>query len=185
MAVTASWGYTNSTTQYSSDLKLPVIDSDDYAEVMRDSNTNKRTIAQYRNLTTPSNQGEYIQLRAERRDRISSSYAAAYPPSTKQGYLFSVKMEDTLRVTDEQGINTDNPVSITLTCAAGDGTYISGGLDSGKAWADLVQRFLGFLYSGVYDQSDSAITIDTLKQPVFDKLMHTVAELKTNITTQA
>jgi hypothetical protein len=185
MATTASWGYTNGTTQIESTLKLPVIEAEDYAEVMRESSTNRKTTAQYRNLTTPANQGEYVQLRAERRDKISSSYPLAYPPETKQGYMFSIKLENTLRKNYDDGTMSDNPAGIIITCYATDGTFCEGGLNSGKAWADYLQRELGYLYKGVYDQSDSKITIDTSTQPVFDKLMHTVAELNTNITTQA
>lgn len=185
MAVTTSWGYTNGSSQIGTEIKMPLLDMDNYAEVMRQSDTNRKTVAQYRNLTTPANQGEYLQLRAERRDNISTSYKSAYLPASKEGYMFSVKMEDTLRVTDEQGIATDNPASITLTCSAGDGTFISGGLDSGAAWLQLFQRFLGFILCGTYDESDQFTTIDQSTQTVFDKLMHTVAELTETITTQA
>lgn len=186
MAITTTWGYQNGTTQVTSNLKMPVLESSDYSEVLSNNLSDDNFVVKYKNLTTqPTNLNEYVQLRGERRKSISKSYKAAFPPSTKEGYMFSIKLEDTIRVTDEQGISTDNPASITLTCTAGDGTCVTGGLDSGVAWLNYIQRFFGLIFNGTYDISDNQITINTSTQAFLDRLMRTSGELTTNIITQA
>lgn len=110
MALTSSFGYTNTTAI--SGLTVPVTDvkpDTNYAKV-----ADEPTEASYKNRTSPLNQEEKVTYRCQNQ---KVNQQVAYPGPSKDGVFYVIKVDDVLRTTDSSDptFAVDEPISMWLS----------------------------------------------------------------------
>lgn len=138
MPYTKSYGFTNNddNTHYVSPKKLGLVTN--YAKLQDSPDACVMT-----NKTSPLDQGELVTIRYQKLEKVSTSQDLAHPMPERAGVQYVYKVEDILRVTDENGVVvSDEPIIAYLTIRH----QRTGNVDK-QAIMQVVQRVLGVCIS--------------------------------------
>lgn len=149
MAVTKSWGYTNTTDSLVDVVPKKLGVHTNYALI-----SDEPTECVISNTTTPVDQEEILSYRCKRIQTVNTNCTIQHPALVKNGVQYTVSTEAVLRVTAEDGVITDHPV-VVYTVVRHD---LSGDIADSDIAAAIVRNLSAF------KNDDGSWKIDKLRR---------------------
>lgn len=171
MSRTSTTAWDSQTTQNVT-LAVPVVDVvQDYSILERDVQKGSTILS---NIDSAPDLQEFITYKYSDASEITmnAKLKAINPPTTKDGYVFSIKDEWIQRTTETDGTTHDDPTSIWLTFKTTRGANYA----DGSNLLPLVVRLLGIVAPVIASSNSKNDPTYTLDSELLDRLLHGVTK---------
>jgi hypothetical protein len=176
------WNYTQTLKNLL--IQFPKLDFSRFKRDKKKEDDNRETA--YINLDSPAGCSEVIKFRQTSISdwKTDKTLRTSYAPSSKRGYSFKISDYTTWRETTADGDVYDNPIQVSISCAATEGTAVEGGIMTGADWIPHINRAYALALGLLYDLSDDQMTL-LEQQDQLDMIMHGATDLVNAIKEQA